>query len=269
MSTVWLSLLGIFLLLLIISLSAAWILMFMDNEEEKDNGVHRGTDQEVHGSAAGSSSGGQPTGTSITTTTTENIPISATYTGYPQYGGALQGTSQINYQHALAQLQAAQNSYFITSAPSQVFWTSSQNHTVWATEPEARKPIPNEGIRVGEIIAYRCWPINNGFLWSTAAGRAWAPGEPMKAEPHHLKEGLGVYSFKERSKCIEEFGGEWVSYPEGVAFGTIQVWGEIVEHETGYRSEYAAVLSIDYIRGGMLPHPRALEELQTLYKVKS
>ena len=258
---------------------------------ENDDGVHRGTDQEVHGSAAGSSSRSQPTGTSITApgtytvTNTGNTVYGSSYPYYGAIGGASQGTvasQQYAHKHAQqsahkqmllkqAQLQAQQMMQYQNPTYTPYNWNNAVavGYSITAT-PEPKKKIKDEGIRVGEIIAYRCWPIHrSGFLWSTAADRAWAPGEPMKAGENHLRDGLGVYAFKDMSRCIQEFGNE-PFYNNGLAFGTVVLWGEIVEHQLGYRAEYAAIRSIEFVRD--VPHNKwhseMTDELRKLYKVE-
>jgi hypothetical protein len=44
-------------------------------------------------------------------------------------------------------------------------------------------------------------------------------------------------------------------------FGKVKIWGEIVEHEAGYRSEFAKIVSLDY--GG----PELLDKLRKIYRV--
>jgi hypothetical protein len=145
--------------------------------------------------------------------------------------------------------------------------STSQFGLIGATPPPKSeygdyKKIKKEGMRVGEIIAHRCWPIRNGFLWSTSANRAWAPGEPMSAEKGHLEMGFGVFSFKEKSRLIEAF-----SKDAEAVFGTLYLWGDIVEHTIGYRSQYASIRSLDFIsraaRGTC-----SIEELRKLYGVE-
>lgn len=245
---------------------------------EKDDGVHRGTDQEVHGSAPGPSSGGQPTGTSLTapgTYTINNAYGSSSYTYYGAIGGASQGSvASQQYQQTLMQAQQQARQMMQYQNPTYTFppyvWSNlvtSGYSSITAAISEPKKKIKDEGIRVGEIIAYRCWPIKNGFLWSTAADRAWAPGEPMKAGENHLRDGLGVYAFKDMSHCIGEFA---TFYANGTAFGTVLLWGEIVEHQIGYRAEYAAIRSIEFVRNARSNklYPEMADELRKLYKVE-
>lgn len=254
--------------------------------EDKD-GVHRGTDQEVHGGADPASSGDQSAGALIPSAYTIT-PGTGAYTYSIGTGlGALYapglsfGSSaavgmnlayqqqQANLQMQQAQMQMQQAMTVPGSTPGYAFGFP---YGVAVNSAEVqRKVIKSEGIRMGEIVAYRCWPIKKGFLWSTAAGRAWAPGEPMKATPDHLKSGIGVFAFKDMSRCIGEFGDEYYNSGEGIAFGTIHIWGEIVEHERGYRAEYADVRSIDFVQGtaSRIWHPEYVPNLRKLYKVES
>jgi hypothetical protein len=44
-------------------------------------------------------------------------------------------------------------------------------------------------------------------------------------------------------------------------FGKVKIWGEVVEHEWGYRSQFAKVISLDY------GDPELLEKLRKIYRV--
>ncbi len=43
--------------------------------------------------------------------------------------------------------------------------------------------------------------------------------------------------------------------------GGVKIWGEIVEHEAGYRSEFARIISLDY------GNPELLERFRWIYDV--
>jgi hypothetical protein len=46
-------------------------------------------------------------------------------------------------------------------------------------------------------------------------------------------------------RSSEEYG--WYVKPYSfLVFGKVKIWGEVVEHERGYRSEFAKILSLDY-----------------------
>ncbi len=44
-------------------------------------------------------------------------------------------------------------------------------------------------------------------------------------------------------------------------FGKIKIWGEIVEHEAGYRSQFGKIVSLDY------GDPELLEKFRKIYRV--
>ena len=56
----------------------------------------------------------------------------------------------------------------------------------------------------------------------------------------------GVHAFKERKRARWTYGGG--NYP--VVIGTIALWGEVIEHEMGYRAEFGQVASLDEIING-------------------
>ncbi len=44
-------------------------------------------------------------------------------------------------------------------------------------------------------------------------------------------------------------------------FGKVKIWGEIVEHEAGYRSQFGKIVSLDY------GDPKLLEKFREIYRV--
>lgn len=123
--------------------------------------------------------------------------------------------------------------------------------------------IENAGIRAGEIIAYRCWIVRvefdlatmepTGALVSVFKDTLWIPGVPMNGKPRPTCE--GVYAFKTPEGLSCEYGalaalanGAGVT---SIVFGTVSMWGEVIEHERGFRAEYAKIRSLDFIGSGM------------------
>ncbi len=43
--------------------------------------------------------------------------------------------------------------------------------------------------------------------------------------------------------------------------GKVKIWGEIVEHEAGYRSQFGKIVSLDY------GDPELLDKLRKIYRV--
>lgn len=171
---------------------------------------------------------------------------------------------------------SAGQSYF-SFAPGTVFFTSPGSAFWSFGDPRPTKPIEDAGIRAGEVIARRCWRVIRDRLHSTYQQKhVWKPGEPMTGDVRHE---YGVHAFKEDSS-IEEYilenriydqafiiiaDGGWVR-PKTTPFavGTILLWGEIVEHERGYRAEFAKIASIDRVEGAD-EDPGMLERLRTTY----
>lgn len=148
------------------------------------------------------------------------------------------------------------------------------------TEPKP-PTIPNAGIRTGEIIGHRLWWVIGDDLCSLAHSRIWKPGETIvgdtngivRSDPFYFEVIWGgTYAFATRG----QLGGDieamtdalasaaqrrrsgslylWAGHPlyvaEGFAIGTVKMWGDVVEHETGYRAEFAKLNSIDEIHHG-------------------
>jgi hypothetical protein len=61
-----------------------------------------------------------------------------------------------------------------------------------------------------------------------------------------------------RSK--QEYGYD-LGVNEPFLFGKLKIWGEIVEHEEGYRSEFGKIVSLDY------GDPELLEKFRKIYRV--
>src|SRR5215471_7732778 len=108
--------------------------------------------------------------------------------------------------------------------------------------------LKHEGLRVGEIIAYRAWQVV--YAWSFRSGDerlhsvyimdyVWDPDKPASGDVRYH----GIYSFRDVIRCKQQYG-----YSLGMSgtllFGKVKIWGEIVEHEAGYRSEFARIAGI-------------------------
>lgn len=116
--------------------------------------------------------------------------------------------------------------------------------------PIELKPIEHGGMKLGEIIGYRVWRIvDGGYLKSCSAETVWAPGETIEGDIGNDGHGLGVHAWKSKSLMLQ-YGGY---HKDRCAIGSIRMWGEIVEHDRGYRSQYASILSIDDVIASGFP----------------
>lgn len=111
-------------------------------------------------------------------------------------------------------------------------------YTLYGTSLSSPPPSPIESAPpiISDLITYRCWNINrHGLLTSVyMSSIVWIPHEPLEA-PDINDTSTGIHSFKSLSDAY--------SYPAEVV-GSIQIWGEVIEHEKGFRSQFAKVNSI-------------------------
>jgi hypothetical protein len=73
-------------------------------------------------------------------------------------------------------------------------------------------------------------------------GDVWVPDEPMVGDPDDYGA-AGVWAFKDRNLALRKM----LESGPGYAYGTVSLWGEVVEHDLGYRAQFARVASIEDI----------------------
>jgi hypothetical protein len=124
--------------------------------------------------------------------------------------------------------------------------------------------LRHDGIRVGEIIAYRAWRVIHPWWFRNGDDRlhsvfikdyVWHPDEPAYGDVRNH----GVYSFRNVIQSREEYC--YYVGTEPLLFGKVKIWGEIVEHQWGYRSEFGKIVSLDYGDSGLL------EKFRRIYRV--
>ena len=152
----------------------------------------------------------------------------------------------------------------------------------------AHPPIPYAGVRSGEIIAYRLWWVIDGKLCSWIHRQIWEPGKAMQGDINAVVDSCimpiygGVYGFASTTLAAVEvdcFIEETKRYSKQTfvhhcpihetslfVLGSIALWGEVVEHERGWRGEFAKVNSIDQLYNLDGPtDPAILQHLRTTY----
>jgi hypothetical protein len=105
-------------------------------------------------------------------------------------------------------------------------------------------------IRAGEIIGWRFWKLHNGLLYSVFVPYTWRPGVLERAsrkEPGSYNFGYHAFKDIEQAEREASMYAHW--WPSAV--GSVAMWGEVIEHQHGWRSEYAAVRSIIKITGAL------------------
>jgi len=83
----------------------------------------------------------------------------------------------------------------------------------------------------------------------------WHPDQPASGDIGTHR----IYSFRDVVRSNQEY---WYSVGRAILlFGKVKIWGEVVEHEAGYRSQFGKIISLDY--GG----PELLEKFRKIYRV--
>lgn len=165
-----------------------------------------------------------------------------------------------------------------TSAPSISFTNAAHSATITAmqqsiiqqlwgstpgSEPSYQKPdlLKPEGVKLGEIIGWRGWGLTDkGFLKSMSADVLWAPDEPMHGDIKSGAEHNGCYAYKRARDFIKAHESHLQ------VWGAVAMWGRVIEHEKGYRSEWAKIVYIKEVNGKQTKH--TLSELRERYGVK-
>lgn len=95
------------------------------------------------------------------------------------------------------------------------------------------------------IIGWRVWRYSNGYLASLASSYDWRSGTnradkaPLIDDQPNIMYGL--YAYNDSSVLIREL---YFQRYRLLIIGTIIGWGNYVEHEYGYRFEYARIHSL-------------------------
>ena len=110
-------------------------------------------------------------------------------------------------------------------------------------------------IGAGEIIGWRCWRLRNGLLTSVFVSYVWHPDIFERSstkryghEDRPLGSNLGYHAFRDKEQAERE--ASWHGWYPAV-IGCVAMWGEVIEHQYGWRSEYAAVRSLTEITGAI------------------
>lgn len=125
------------------------------------------------------------------------------------------------------------------------------------------------------IIAYRFWQVSRYGFCSSATPRrqrrfrlqptfrfsapAWdkrlahanvvpapRPATSILTGPSRRDWDGGLYAYRTRKAAMADVK-QGSPYGYGYAFGTVELWGAVVEHENGYRAEHARVRSIERV----------------------
>jgi hypothetical protein len=119
------------------------------------------------------------------------------------------------------------------------------------------------------LFAYRAWRVIIPSLFRGGDNRlhsvymrdyVWHPDEPASGDVRTH----GIYSFRDVIRSEEQYGSH--AGMEGpLLFGKVKIWGEVVEHEAGYRSELAKIVGLDYGDANLLEKFRRIYRLNQLF----
>ncbi len=130
--------------------------------------------------------------------------------------------------------------------------------------------IPYAGVRAGEIIGHRMWLIReDNYLGSLAHDFIWQPGATIEGKVHEVVDPDpfmlfrpimgGVYSYFDAHQLTPEvlircgyglpFNARSGFIVYGLALGAIKCWGEVIEHQKGWRAQFAKLQSINCVIG--------------------
>jgi YD repeat-containing protein len=100
-----------------------------------------------------------------------------------------------------------------------------------------------EALVAGPILGWRLWRTTpDGTLMSVYKDVFWRAGTPLRANPRN--RGEGVYALKDRTK-LDGHGYTLTADQSGMVVGQVALWGTVIEHELGYRAQYAYPALID------------------------
>lgn len=132
-------------------------------------------------------------------------------------------------------------------------------------QPKPKPSLKRDSVIAGEIVGYRCWRVEGGFLKSVYQDDVWVPGQIIEGRGLEDWDQRGVHAWKDPgSKEYHEYIRAYLNLSSdpflafhyygtkrelrpAMATGTIFMWGDVVEHERGYRAEYARVRSLDWL----------------------
>lgn len=126
--------------------------------------------------------------------------------------------------------------------------------------PPAPCPSLHREMKIGEITAYRCWRLEGCSLRSVYMHDIWAPNQIMEGREIEDWSERGIHAWKDlNSPKFNQYIRGYLNvrqdpwYQPGddqatvIVTGTVLLWGDVVEHEHGYRAEFAKINSLDWL----------------------
>lgn len=184
-----------------------------------------------------------------------NKELSALLWSQQQVRGQLmyhQMQAQIGAQQAQLGAQGLNSGMLVSRFPAQGAWYPPQ-------------PLVAAGMKVEDLIGWRIWRVKDGHLWSYSVDYAWLPDGVAEGVPGD-HDSLGIWAFKDKRRAFQK-ALESATPNTAYVWGSVRLWGRVVEHADGYRASKARIMSID---GASQDLPReALASLCATYGVSA
>ena len=151
------------------------------------------------------------------------------------------GNAQSQMQNMQNRMNQAANSYSQQDLGYLQQLMQGTISTSWTTAPATPvKELPRSE-QAEVVIAWRAWKVyrigSKPILQSVVAKTLWPWGEPLEADGFGKQQGThgrGIYAAKTKIGGVEATS-DW----KGCVFGKVALWGKVIEHERGYRAQFA------------------------------
>lgn len=138
----------------------------------------------------------------------------------------------------------------------------------WVEIDHSAPKVPHEGIVVEPVWAWRCWrwDAEREVLLSCVMRWQWWPGCVMRGD---VSEAQGVHAWKTREQAQayleQESAGSPISSVQNIlVLGRLKMWGEIAEHDDGWRSDAARIVGLEKTSSW---EPGLLDRIREIYRV--
>ena len=184
-------------------------------------------------------------------TTQPSRRVGKNFQAYQRFQQIALSSKLITATDALAQQNAAMTSAQYASLSAQIQQHIQQQQmqhyqammlgqiTGWPPNADTSH-LPTQDT-LGEIVAWRAWGFSNGYLTSPWQHTLWHAQQEVEAESP-FECSAGVFAHKTKEQAIDQEGHNYA------VIGTVLLWGDVVEHESGYRAQFARVGKLHHFR---------------------
>jgi hypothetical protein len=102
--------------------------------------------------------------------------------------------------------------------------------------------------KAGELTAWRVWIKKDGIMRSATQMTEWKMGDVIAGDVAKANEGVHAFNTEARAR---DYAAEWMrAYVQHgasgyeIVLGTVDLWGDVIVHEKGYRASFASIKEI-------------------------